>query len=151
VFGPALRAAGHIAIDRTDRSSAVTAYARAAEVIRQGVRAVIFAEGTRSRTGRLQPFKKGPFVLAILAQVPVVPVFIEGTFAVLPKGARCPRPGPITVHIGAPIPTDGLTYEDRDALVARARAAMVALGAREEREAGTQTRDAESAGEPPPA
>ena len=131
-FGPALRAAGHISIDRKDRTSAVAAYARAAEIVRQGVRAVIFAEGTRSRTGRLQPFKKGPFVLAILAQVPVVPVLIEGTFDILPKGAGCPRPGPITVHIGPPIATTGLRYEDRDALIARCRAAMVAMGAKDE-------------------
>jgi 1-acyl-sn-glycerol-3-phosphate acyltransferase len=131
LFGRALRTAGHIEIDRKNLSSAVAAYQNAAREVQRGLSAVVFAEGTRSRTGLLQPFKKGPFVLAIVAQVPLVPVYVEGGFQVLPKGSIRPRPGTITAHIGAPIPTPGLTYEDRDDLSARARTAMVAMGARE--------------------
>jgi len=130
LFGVALRMAGHIEIDRKNLSSAVAAYENAARAIRGGLSAVVFAEGTRSRDGRLKAFKKGPFVLAIVAQVPVVPVFIEGSFAVLPKGSIHPRPAPITLHVGAPIPTRGMTYDDRDALIAATREALIALGAR---------------------
>jgi len=131
LFGQALRTAGHIEIDRKNLSSAVSAYQDAAAEVRGGLSAVVFAEGTRSRNGRLQPFKKGPFVLAIVAQVPIVPVYVEGGFGILPKGTIRPRPGQITAHIGSPIPTTGLTYEDREDLSARARAALVAMGARE--------------------
>jgi 1-acyl-sn-glycerol-3-phosphate acyltransferase len=90
---------------------------------------VVFPEGTRSRDGRLLPFKKGPFVLAIAAQVPLIPVFVDGSFAILPKGAVHPRPGLVTVRIGRPIPTEGMTYEDRNELSRRCREAMVGLGA----------------------
>lgn len=131
LFGRALRAAGHIEIDRHDLGSAVEAYRGAAEEIRMGLSAMVFAEGTRSRDGRLLPFKKGPFVLAIVARVPVVPVYVEGGREVLPRGSLRPRPGVLTVHVGEPIPTIGLGYEDREALSSRARAALVALGARE--------------------
>ena len=128
LFGAALRTGRHIVIDRRDRTAALSAYQEAARVIREGMSAMIFAEGTRSRDGRLQEFKKGPFVLAIAAQVPVVPVMIEGTYQVLPRGAWAPRPGPITIRFGDPIATQGLTYDDRDALSARVRAAMLRLG-----------------------
>ena len=131
LFGPALRAAGHIEIDRHNHGAALAAYEIAARGLERGLSAVVFAEGTRSRDARLHPLKKGPFVLAILAQVPVVPVFVEGGNTILPKGSLHPRPGSMVVHVGYPIPTVGLTYEDRDNLSARARAALVALGARE--------------------
>lgn len=129
VLGQAMRAMGHISIDRANRASAFAAYDRAATAIRNGVSAVVFAEGTRSRSGRLQPFKKGPFVLAIAAQVPVVPVLCADTFARMPKGRLAPRPGRVTVRFGEPIPTAGLDYEARDALSGRCRRALVALGA----------------------
>ncbi|MEO8452208.1 MAG: lysophospholipid acyltransferase family protein [Gemmatimonadota bacterium] len=129
VLGTAMRRIGHIAVDRAKRHSAVAAYDAAAGEVRAGTPAVVFAEGTRSRDGRLHPFKRGPFVLAITAQVPVVPVFCEHTFALLPKGALAPRPGTIRVHIGEPIPTAGLTYEARDTLSDQAHRAVIRLGA----------------------
>jgi 1-acyl-sn-glycerol-3-phosphate acyltransferase len=136
LFGAALRVGGHIGIDRRSRESALAAYEAAGAVLRSGKSAVIFAEGTRSRDGRLQPFKKGPFVLAIVGQVPLVPVVVLGSFEVLPRGSIRPRPGPIVVRIGAPIPTAGLTYDDRDRLSAQCRAAMLGLGAVEGATAG---------------
>ena len=129
LFGQALRAAGHIEVDRHDPASAHLAYEKAARAIKGGLSAVVFGEGTRSRDGRLHQLKKGPFVLAIAAQVPVVPVHVEGSGRVLPKGSIRPHPGLITVHVGAPIPTAGLTYDDRDALALRTREALVGLGA----------------------
>jgi 1-acyl-sn-glycerol-3-phosphate acyltransferase len=128
-LGPAINAMGHIEIDRANRGSAFAAYDRAAEQVRAGTSAVVFAEGTRSMTGRLLPFKKGPFVLAIAAGVPVVPVVCLDTFERLPKRSLLPRPGPITVRIGRPIPTAGLGYDARDRLAAETRTAMLGLGA----------------------
>lgn len=116
VFGKALQSAGHVTIDRKNLSSAFDAYEQAAEAVRQGTSVIVFAEGTRSGDGQLKRFKKGPFVLAIAAQVPVVPVYVEGTRHVLPKGSISPKDGPITVHLGEPIPTRGLSYSDRDDL-----------------------------------
>lgn len=131
ILGMAMRAALHIPIDRTNRAAAFASYDAAAKLIRSGVSAVVFAEGTRSRDGRLQPFKKGPFVLAIAAQAPVVPVFCADTFEKMPKGSLRPKPGTVSLRIGEPIPTAGLGYEDRDALAARCREAMLSLGATE--------------------
>lgn len=128
LFGPAVRASGHIAIDRQNRASAFSAYDVAAGDVRAGTSAMVFAEGTRSRDGRLVPFKKGPFVLAIAAQVPVVPVAVIGAFESLPKGSIAPRQVPITIRIGTPIPTAGLTYEDRDAVSSHCRRELEALG-----------------------
>ncbi|HXE58380.1 MAG TPA: lysophospholipid acyltransferase family protein [Gemmatimonadales bacterium] len=127
VFGWALRSAGHIAIDRRDLRDAMAGYDEAARAIRAGVSALVFVEGTRSRTGELLDFKKGAFVLAIAAGVPVVPVYIDGAFRVLPRGSLVFRPGPVRVLVGEPIPTAGLGYEDRDVLRERARRAMLAL------------------------
>ncbi len=129
LFGQALRASGHVIIDRHDHGNALAGYEQAAMAIRQGFSPIIFAEGTRSRDGRLQSFKKGPFVLAIAAQVPVVPVFIEGSEVVLAPGTLEPKLGKITVHIGAPIPTAGMIYDDRERLAALARGAILGMGA----------------------
>jgi len=131
VFGAALRAMRHIEIDRTNRSSAFASYDEAAVSIKTGISAVVFAEGTRSRTGKLLPFKKGPFVLGIAAQVPIVPVFCADTFARLPKGSVSPKPGDITLKLGEPISTEGLTYDARGELAERARRERLALGATE--------------------
>jgi 1-acyl-sn-glycerol-3-phosphate acyltransferase len=89
--------------------------------------AVVFAEGTRSRTGDLLPFKKGPFVFAIASQVPLVPIYCAGTFDILPKGSIWVRPKPVTLMFGEPMSTKGLTYEDRQKLMAEARTVIERL------------------------
>ncbi len=127
LLGRAIKSAGHIIIDRGDRSAAVDAYEDAAAAIRQGVNAVVFAEGTRSRTGDLLPFKKGPFVLALAAQVPVVPVYCAGTFSLLQKGSIKIHPHPIALLFGDVIETKGLTYENREDLLRKTRAAIEQL------------------------
>ncbi len=116
VFGRAMVSAGHVVIDRQNRPAAFDAYERAAERIKAGVHALVFAEGTRSRTGELAQFKKGPFVLAIAAGAPIVPVYCAHTYDVLPKGSMWVRPRPITLYFGDPIPTEGLDYDDRERL-----------------------------------
>lgn len=130
LLGLAMRKARHISIDRKNLVAAFTAYEEAAEAIRDGVSAVVFAEGTRSRNGQLQAFKKGPFVLAIAADVPVVPVWVEGTYEAFPPGALVFRRRPVEVRIGAPIATTGMEYDDREALSRRAHDAVVALSGR---------------------
>lgn len=127
LLGGAMRAAGHIPIDRAARKKAFEAYDEAARTIQRGSSAVVFPEGTRSRTGELLPFKNAPFALAIAAQVPVVPVYVHHTFEILPKGAWRLKPRPIRLLVGPPIPTTGLGPDDRERLRDDVRAAIVAL------------------------
>jgi 1-acyl-sn-glycerol-3-phosphate acyltransferase len=131
IMGLCMRAMKHIPIDRKKLSQAFAAYDGATERIRQGTSAVVFVEGTRSLDGRLLPFKKGSFVLAIAAQAPVIPVFCENTYQLMPRGSFSPKPGTVTLRIGVPIQTAGLSYQDRDRLARQARAALVGLGAKE--------------------
>src|SRR5881397_1807210 len=131
LLGGAMRAVGHIPIDRAARKKAFEAYDEAAHTIREGTSSiVVFPEGTRSRTGELLPFKNAPFGLAIAAQVPIVPVYVHHTFEILPKGAWRLRPRPIRLVVGQTIPTAGRRPEDREQLRDEVRAAMVALQAK---------------------
>jgi 1-acyl-sn-glycerol-3-phosphate acyltransferase len=130
LLGRAMIAAGHVTIDRAHPARALEAYHRAAAVIQSGISAVVFPEGTRSRTGELLPFKTAPFGLAIAAQVPVVPVYVRNTFEIMPKGRFLLRPRPIEIEVGDPIPTAGLTVERRQELRDRVRAAILGLKAR---------------------
>jgi len=130
LLGRAMVTAGHLTIDRAHPARALEAYKEAAELIRGGMSALLFAEGTRSRTGELLPFKNAPFGLAIAAQVPVVPVYVGHTFEIMPKGRFLLRPRPIRIVIGDPISTAGMTVEQRQELRERVRAAILALKAR---------------------
>src|SRR5216110_3730450 len=130
LLGRAMVTAGHLTIDRAHPARALEAYKRAAEVIQGGTSALLFPEGTRSRTGELLPFKNAPFGLAIAAQVPVVPVYVGNTFEIMPKGRFFLRPRPIRLVIGEPISTAGMTVERRQELRDRVHAAILALKAR---------------------
>ena len=116
LFGQAARAAGMIPIQRENRKSAFESYRVAADRIRAGASVVVFPEGTRGRTYALRPFKKGPFVLAVAAGVPLVPTIVHGTIAVMPRGSFHVRPGVVDVHFLEPVDATGLTYEDRNRL-----------------------------------
>ncbi len=129
LMGLAMRSMQHIPIDRKNLSAAFAAYDEAAALIRSGISAVVFAEGTRSRDGKLHTFKKGPFVLAIAAGAPVLPILCAETFETLPKGSITPRRGTVMLRVGHPIETTGMTYDDRNPLSQAARAQLVALGA----------------------
>ncbi len=124
VFGLAAERSGQIFIEREQRKAAFAAYQRAAERIRDGATVIVFPEGTRGNSYALRPFKKGPFVLAIAAGVPVIPVYIHGSLDVQPKGAWTLRPGTIHLHFLPPIATQGCTYEQRDELAQQAFAAL---------------------------
>src|SRR5262249_8358716 len=103
ILGTAMRMADLVPVDRHNRESAVASVSAAAEVMRRHVHMVIFVEGTRSRDGRLLPFKKGPFHLAMEVGVPVVPVTILGTYECWPKGSLAMRAGTATVIFHPPM------------------------------------------------
>ncbi|MGH7634640.1 MAG: lysophospholipid acyltransferase family protein [Gemmatimonadaceae bacterium] len=117
VFGRAAREVAGIFIDRRNRKAAFEAYEAAAQLIRTGISVAVYPEGTRGRSYELRPFKKGPFVLAIAAQVPVVPVVSWGTREVQGKGQIAVHAGTCELTFLEPIETKGMTYDDRDRLV----------------------------------
>jgi 1-acyl-sn-glycerol-3-phosphate acyltransferase len=102
-LGWAMAASGFIPVDRANRTRAVRSLSRAAERIRDGRCVILFPEGTRSRDGRLAPFKKGGFHLALQAGVPVIPVAISGSFRALAPGTMRVRPGEVRVAFAPPI------------------------------------------------
>ena len=118
---------GFVAVERGDREKSLAAISRGAASLRSGNSFLIFPEGTRSRTGHLLPFKKGGFIMAIEAQVPIVPVAVHGGRNAMRKGSAFVQPVMVNVHVGPPIPTAGLTMADRDALIARVRTNIQAL------------------------
>jgi len=120
-----LQRAGHIPINRGSTAESIESLRRAARLLGDGVSAFLFPEGTRTRDGSLQPLKKGGFRLAMESGHPVVPVTITGTRRAMPRGSMVLRAGPVEMHIGAPIPTDGLTDADLPALIQQVRAAML--------------------------
>ena len=119
--------AGFVPLERGNRDQSLPAIERAAHALRDGNSFLIFPEGTRSRTGDLLPFKKGGFIMALQAQAPVVPVAIKGARDAMKKGSLIIRPVRVTVSFGPPIESAGLTMDQRDALIARARSAVAAL------------------------
>jgi 1-acyl-sn-glycerol-3-phosphate acyltransferase len=122
ILGPAMRAAGYVPIDRSDRKKAMESLHLAAEKVQKGTSIVIFPEGTRSPDGVLQEFKKGGFIVAIKSQQSLVPIAISGSYHVLRKqGDWMVQPGVIDVTIGRPISTVGLNVKDNEALMQTVR------------------------------
>jgi 1-acyl-sn-glycerol-3-phosphate acyltransferase len=131
VVGPAAAAAGHVYIERENRKAAFEQYREAAQRIHDGARVVVFAEGTRGTDYPLRPFKKGPFVLAVSASAPIVPMLVHGTIPIMPRGRFVVRSGTAHIHFFPPIPTTGLTYDDRDQLASQTYAAIATALERE--------------------
>lgn len=128
ILGPYMRSVGMIGIDRGNTAEGIERLKAQARRCHDDCAVVVaFAEGTRSRTGQIKPFKKGAFMLALQAGIPIVPVSIEGARRVLPSDGFKVRPGTIRIDVGEPIPTTGLGVADRDALMERAHRAVVAL------------------------
>jgi 1-acyl-sn-glycerol-3-phosphate acyltransferase len=117
VFGAGAAAAGIVFIDRENRKAAFESYKDAAREVESGRAIVICPEGTRGIDYRLRPFKKGPFVLAIAAQSPIVPTVVYGAREIMAKGSARIRSGDVHVHYLPPIETKGMTYDDRGALM----------------------------------
>ena len=117
----ALRTMGIIEVDRSDSDAAAKSIDRAVSEIRAGRSVVLFPEGTRSRQPHLLPFKKGAFVLAIKAQAPVVPVTLLGMDQALRPDTILLYPSTVRLIIHDPIETTGMTLDDRNSLLERAR------------------------------
>lgn len=117
LFGAAAAEVAAIYIDRQNRGAAFDAYQDAARRVRGGLSVAVYPEGTRGTSYELRPFKKGPFVLAIAAQVPIVPVVVFGTREIQRKGDLRVRAGDVELTFLEPVPTAGLSYADRDALM----------------------------------
>lgn len=127
VFGWALALGGFIPIDRGNRTRAMRSLELAAERIRGGRSVLMFAEGTRSRDGRLLPFKRGAFHLALRAGVPVVPIAVSGSGAVLPAGTMRVVSGPVRVAFAPPVDLAPYLPSDTDGLSARVRSEILNL------------------------
>jgi 1-acyl-sn-glycerol-3-phosphate acyltransferase len=131
LLGKAFQVGGFVPIERASRERSMVAIEQAAQSLRDGNSFLTFPEGTRSRTGALLPFKRGPFLMALKAQVPIVPVAVQGGTASMRKGSRLVRPSTVSVRIGVPIDTKGLTISDREELANRVRSRieeLLALG-----------------------
>jgi 1-acyl-sn-glycerol-3-phosphate acyltransferase len=125
VFGWYLSLGGHIPVDRSSRTRSLASLRRAGATVRAGTSLVVFPEGTRSRDRRIQAFKKGPFVVAKEAGVPVIPVAIAGSGAITPTKVIAVHPGTIRVAVGDPV--DPGAFPHKEALLAEVRRRIIEL------------------------
>ena len=123
----AFRVGGFIPVDRRNKEAALRSIEAGAASLRSGNTFLIFPEGTRSRTDELLPFKKGGFIMAIKGQAPILPVAVQGGRDAMRKGSRIVRPVTVSIRVGEPIETAGLTLQDRDALIVKTRERITAL------------------------
>ncbi|CAN5762697.1 hypothetical protein BH11GEM1_BH11GEM1_16200 [soil metagenome] len=117
IFGWGAEACGVVFLERENRTSAFEAYGAVATKVAEGLSVVVCPEGTRGDSYMLRPFKKGPFVLAIAAKAPVVPVVVYGARDVMKKGSWDVRRGVVHVHFLAPVETGGYDYDHRHELM----------------------------------
>jgi 1-acyl-sn-glycerol-3-phosphate acyltransferase len=112
IFGWAMRAGGFVPVDRKDRSSARESFASAIERLQEGISVLIFPEEQRSLDGRLLPFQRGGFLLALKSELPIVPVGLEGTLDVQHRRSFLIRPGRVRVRYGEPVEVAGASVRD---------------------------------------
>lgn len=122
ILGAAMRMGSLVPVDRGNRDAGIEAVEAAKKVIEQGIDMTIYVEGKRSSDGKLLPFKKGPFYLAMECGVPVVPMTIVGTHDAMPKGRFAIKPGPVKVTFHAPI--EAKDFGSRDQLIEKVRAVI---------------------------
>ncbi len=125
LLGIAMRGAGYISIDRGDTRNAIRSMNSAVVKIRNGNSVLIFPEGTRSKDGHVQPFKKGGFHLAIKSGCDIVPIAIINSRNIVPKGSLRINKGTIALNVGRPIPVKDYSKKDIDNLVERARESVI--------------------------
>jgi 1-acyl-sn-glycerol-3-phosphate acyltransferase len=116
-LGTIMNLGGFVFIDRKDRTSAMKGTEEAVAQMKAGHSFIAFPEGTRSRSGRMGPFKKGPFIMAIQAEVPIIPMTVSGSFEVMPPAQLKINPGTIRVVFHPQIATKGLSFSQRDELM----------------------------------
>src|SRR6202035_3055418 len=122
ILGRAMRMGSLVPVDRGNRDAGIESVRAAKQVVQQGLNMTIYVEGRRSFDGKLLPFKKGPFYLAMECGVPVVPVTIVGTHLAMPKARFSIRPGKVKVIFHSPI--DPKDFVSRDCLMEKVRAAI---------------------------
>lgn len=125
LFGFTMRRAGYIGVDREDARKALKSLRVAAERLENGASLVVFPEGTRSKDGRLQSFKRGGFRLAVKSGFDVVPVAIINSRNIVPKGSLRITKGTFTMNIGSPISVAGYSKKEIEQLMERVREAML--------------------------
>jgi 1-acyl-sn-glycerol-3-phosphate acyltransferase len=119
LLGKAMRLAQFVPVDRKNRDAAIDSVNEAVRTVQSGMSMLVYPEGTRSRDGRLLPFKKGPFHLAIQSGVPVVPITMLGTHKAWPKGKLAIYPGTITMIFHPPM--DPNKFDSRESLMVAVR------------------------------
>jgi len=117
IFGRAMRGAGYVKIDRFNQESAFESIKEAGSRMKNGVSVMIFPEGTRSRDGKIRPFKKGGFIMAVDSGVPIVPVILQGTRSIMEKSSLKINTGEVTLNIAVPIATTGFSRDNKDDLI----------------------------------
>jgi 1-acyl-sn-glycerol-3-phosphate acyltransferase len=118
---------GQIPIDTANPHATMSSLAGGVKALRSGMPLFVFPEGGRTETGALKPFLSGAAYLAIRAQVPLVPIALSGVYDLLPIHTRHLYPGELTVTVGEPIETKGMTARQTEELNARLRAAIEGL------------------------
>ena len=126
LFSTVIRRAGFLSIQRGDRQDAANAVNKMTQALRGGACVMVFPEGTRSRTGELQPFKKGTFVAAIEAKSRIFPVAVFGTAEIMPRHGYSVRPGVVRIVILESVEAGRYSYAERDSLVAEVRGRIAA-------------------------
>jgi 1-acyl-sn-glycerol-3-phosphate acyltransferase len=122
VIGLAMRQVGFVSVDRKGLKGGKKSIDRATRMIKEkGFSFLIFPEGTRSRDGKLQPFKRGGFFLALNSQVPIFPVSIKGSFALMPKGSFFAKKGKVEVTFHPPVSVQGFHKDNLSQLIGKVR------------------------------
>lgn len=122
ILGTAMRCVNFVAVDRSGKKRGVVSIARAvAQIAEHGDSFLVFPEGTRSPDGRLQRFRRGGFYLAVNSRTRIVPISIEGSFELMPKGSSRVKKGRVSVRFHNPVPVHGLSEDDVPALIEKVR------------------------------
>jgi 1-acyl-sn-glycerol-3-phosphate acyltransferase len=127
LIGFAFRQAKFVPVDRANREAAIISVDLAAERMKEGISFLAYPEGTRSYDGRLLPFKKGVFVMAIKAGVPIIPMVCIGAHRIMAKMSLKIHPGVVVVRFGDPIAASEYTLDNRDVLARRVWLVMAEL------------------------
>jgi 1-acyl-sn-glycerol-3-phosphate acyltransferase len=130
IFGRGMRGCGYISIDRSNRKSAFRSLKVAAATIRSGTSVLIFPEGTRSNDGKLRDFKKGGFVLAVDAGVPILPITIRGTYEIMPRSRIWIWSQAVEMEIHDPISTAEYSRKTKNDLMERVREVILSAQAK---------------------
>jgi 1-acyl-sn-glycerol-3-phosphate acyltransferase len=124
LFGQAMARLGNISLDRTNLKDAIKSLNEAAALVQAGRSIIIFPEGTRATSRELLPFKKGVFIMAQKAGQPIVPITINGTMAIQPRGSLHLRPGPVQVVISPPVDPRDFQGRPKEELMAAVHQAI---------------------------